>query len=113
MVDTLALLLSDGARREPLFRCVLTQTTRDSVVAKHIRSELVDAGFPVLEQEMTNRVIYPEAALWGATPSMMEPTGSAAREIAAIASEVDRLLDRKQAAGYEKEKPPQSHDQFA
>jgi len=113
MVDTLNLLLSQATGRTASFRCVLTQTTRDSIIAKHVRSELVDAGFPVLEQEMTNLVIYPEAALWGATPSMMDPSGSAAREIAAIASEVDRLLDRKQAGGHEKEKPPQSHDHFA
>jgi chromosome partitioning protein len=98
MVDTLNLLLSEGAGQSRLFRCVLTQTTRESIVAKHIRAELAEAGFPVLEQEMTNRVIYPEAALWGATPSMMDPTGPAAREIAAIALEVDGILDRKQAA---------------
>ena len=113
MVDTLSLLLSRSLDGQVLFRCVLTQTTRDSIIAKHVRSELAGAGFPVLEQEMTNRVIYPESALWGATPSMMEPMGSAAREIAAIASEVDRLLDRKQAGGHEKEKPPQRHDHFA
>lgn len=98
MVDTLNLLLSGGAGQSRLFRCVLTQTTRESIVAKHIRAELVEAGFPVLEQELTNRVIYAEAALWGATPSMMDPLGPAAREIAAIASEVDGILDHKQAA---------------
>jgi chromosome partitioning protein len=98
MVDTLNLLLREENNQGPLFRCVLTQTTRDSIIAKHIRAELVEAGFPVLEQEMTNRVIYAEAALWGATPSMMDRTGAAARDIAAIASEVDGILERKQAA---------------
>ena len=52
-------------RPAPAFRCVLTQTTRDSVIAKHIRTELAEAGFPVLDSEMTNRVAYAEAALWG------------------------------------------------
>ena len=42
---------------------------------------------------MTNRVIYPEAALWGATPSMIDKKGAAAREIAAIAEEVKKICD--------------------
>ena len=67
-------------------------------VAKHIRTELAEADFPVLDSEMTNRVIYPEAALWGATPSLIESTGLAARDIAAIAAEVDNILAIKQAA---------------
>ena len=47
---------------------------------------------------MTNRVIYAESALWGATPSLIDRSGPAAREIAAIAEEVDGLLGLKQAA---------------
>src|SRR5262249_8711066 len=91
--------LINGARDwRPIFRCVLTQTTRESVIAKHIRSELAAAGFPLLESEMTNRVIYAEAALWGATPSLMDRAGPAARGIAAIAAEVDGILAIKRAA---------------
>jgi chromosome partitioning protein len=47
---------------------------------------------------MTNRVVYAEAALWGATPSLIEKSGAAAREIAAIAEEVDMVLGEQQAA---------------
>jgi chromosome partitioning protein len=93
MLDTLNVLINGVSGRRPIFRCVLTQTTRDSVIAKHIRTELAEADFPVLESEMTNRVIYPEAALWGATPSMMDKKGAAAREIAAIADEVKQICD--------------------
>ena len=63
------------------------------MIAKHIRAELADAGFPVLDSEMTNRVVYAEAALWGGTPSLMDRKGPAAREIAAIAEEVDHICD--------------------
>jgi chromosome partitioning protein len=91
MLDTLHILINGVSGRSPLFRCVLTQTTRDSVVAKHIRSELVAAGFPVLDNEITNRVVYAEAALWGATPSLIDPKGPAAREIASIAEEIDHI----------------------
>jgi chromosome partitioning protein len=98
MLDTLNSLIDGAGARRPTFRCVLTQTTRDSVIAKHIRAELIEAGFPVLKSEMTNRVIYAEAALWGATPSIIEGSGTAAREIAAIANEVDGIVGIKQAA---------------
>ena len=102
MLDTLNVLIKGVSGRQPAFRCVLTQTTRDSVIAKHIRKELAEAGFPVLKNEMTNRVAYPEAALWGATPSLIEPEGAAARDIAAVAGEIDGILaglvDIRQAA---------------
>jgi chromosome partitioning protein len=93
MLDTLNILINGAAGQRPAFRCLLTQTTRDSVIAKHIRSELTEAGFPVLKNEMTNRVIYAEAALWGATPSLLDNDGAAARDIGAIAQEVDCILD--------------------
>ena len=98
MLDTLNLLINSVSGWRPTFRCVLTQTTRDSVIAKHIRAELAEAGFPLLGSEMTNRVVYAEAALWGATPSLIDSTGPAAREIAAIADEVDNILGIKRAA---------------
>jgi chromosome partitioning protein len=98
MLDTVSILTGRGDGRQPLFRCVLTQTTRESVVAKHIRSELVAAGLPVLTNEMANRVAYPEAALWGATPSLISWKGPGAREIAAIADEIDAALGAQQAA---------------
>jgi len=98
MLDTLNMLINGARDWRPIFRCLLTQTTRESVIAKHIRSELAAAGFPLLESEMTNRVIYAEAALWGATPSLMDRGGPAARDIAAIAAEVDNVLAVKRAA---------------
>ena len=98
MLDTLSILTDRGEGPQPLFRCLLTQTTRDSVIARHIRAELAGAGLPVLQNEMTNRVGYPEASLWGATPSLISWKGPAAREIAAIADELDAVLGVQQAA---------------
>jgi chromosome partitioning protein len=92
MLDTLNILIKGVSGRRPDFRCVLTQTTRDSVIAKHIRSELAEAGFPVIESELINRVAYAESALWGATPNLVDRAGPAARDIAAIADEVDYIL---------------------
>jgi chromosome partitioning protein len=98
MLDTLNILIKGVSGRRPIYRCVLTQATRDSVIARHIRSELVTAGFPVLSSELTNRVAYAEAGLWGATPNLIERTGPAAREIAAIANEIDNTLEVRRAA---------------
>jgi chromosome partitioning protein len=98
MLDTLDSLVGRVDGRRPIYRCVLTQTTRDSVIAKHIRSELIEAGYPVLKSEMTNRVIYAEAALWGATPTLIDRNGIAALEIGAIADEIDGIIGVKQAA---------------
>ena len=95
MLDTLDVLLK-GER--PVFRCLLTQTTRDSVIARHVRSELTEVGLPLLRSEMMNRVAYPEAALWGATPSLVDRAGPAARDIAAIVEEIDGIMGIKQAA---------------
>jgi chromosome partitioning protein len=98
MLDTLSILTDRPDGRRPLFRCLLTQTTRESVISRHIRNELTEAGVPVLTAEMQNRVAYPEATLWGATPSLISWKGPAAREIATIAEELDAVLGVKQAA---------------
>jgi chromosome partitioning protein len=98
MLDTLNILINGVSGWRPVFRCLLTQTTRESVIAKHIRAELAEAGFPLLESEMTNRVAYAEAALWGATPNLLDSSGPAAKEIARIAGEVDSILGVRQAA---------------
>ena len=98
MLDTLNSLIKGADGKLPTYRCVLTQTTRDSVIAKHIRAELIENGFPVLNSEMPNRVAYAEAALWGATPSLIDWKGAAARDIAAIADEVDSIVGMRRAA---------------
>jgi chromosome partitioning protein len=98
MLDTLNSFTEATRHDRLIYRCLLTQTTRESVIAKHVRSELEEAGYPVLTQEMNNRVIYAEAALWGATPTLIEPNGAAAREIAAIANEIDAITRLQEAA---------------
>ena len=50
MLDTLNILINGVSGRRPVFRCLLTQTTRESVIAKHIRAELAEAGFPLLRE---------------------------------------------------------------
>jgi chromosome partitioning protein len=95
MMDTVGVLMEGVKGWTPTFRCVLTQTTPNSVIARHLRSELSKAGFPLLETEIQNRVAYGEAALYGATPNLMDANGAAARDITGMATEVEALLSTK------------------
>ncbi len=74
-------------------RCVmvLTMTMSATVIARHARTQLTEAGYPLLKAEMANRVAYPEAGIEGLSPSIVAPDGPAARDIAAIARELMNL----------------------
>lgn len=70
---------------------ILTMTTRGTVIARHVRDQLTKAGYPLLKAEMLNRVAYPEAGIDGLSPSVTDPDGAAARDIASIAHELMKL----------------------
>jgi chromosome partitioning protein len=70
---------------------VLTMTMRGTVIARHVREQLSGAGYPLLKAEMLNRVAYPEAGIEGLSPSITDPDGAAARDIAAIVQELMNL----------------------
>jgi chromosome partitioning protein len=74
---------------------VLTMTLRGTVIARHVRSQLESAGYPLLKAEMPHRVAYPEAGIEGLSPSVAEPDGAAARDIAAIVHEIIKLANHK------------------
>ena len=44
---------------------------------------------------MPHRVAYPEAGIEGLSPSMVEPDGAAARDIAAIVHEIMKLANHE------------------
>jgi chromosome partitioning protein len=70
---------------------VLTMTMRGTVIARHVRSQLEAAGYPLLQAEMPHRVAYPEAAIEGLSPSVTDPDGAASRDMAAIVHELLNL----------------------
>lgn len=70
---------------------VVTMTMRGTVIARHVRAQLEEAGYPLLAAEMPHRVAYPEAGIEGLSPGVLEPDGAAARDIAAIAHELMKL----------------------
>jgi chromosome partitioning protein len=67
---------------------ILTMTMRGTVIARHVRSQLEAAGYPLLQAEMPHRVAYPEAAIEGLSPSVIDPDGAAARDMTAIVHEL-------------------------
>jgi len=70
---------------------VMTMSMRGTVIARHIRDQLTQAGFPLLQAEMLHRVAYSETGIDGLAPSITEPDGAAARDIAAIVQEFMKL----------------------
>ena len=73
-------------------RFLLSQTTKGSVIARHMRAQMEAANAQPMEVELTARVAYGEAALAGTTPSYYQPRSAAAAEIADFASEISDLL---------------------
>ncbi|MGX5805307.1 nucleotide-binding protein [Bradyrhizobium sp. Arg314] len=69
---------------------VLTMTTPGTVIARHVRKELETGGYPLLTAEVTQRVAYPELSMRGLSPSIVEPDGAAARDIAQLAAEITK-----------------------
>ena len=67
---------------------ILTMTMRGTVIARHVRSQLEAAGYPLLQAEMPHRVAYPEAGIEGLSPGVTDPDGASARDIAAIVHEL-------------------------
>lgn len=70
---------------------VLTMGAPNTVISRHVRSQLEGEGYPLLKSEMANRVAYPESGIDGLSPTVTDPDGAAARDITAIASELTKL----------------------
>lgn len=71
---------------------LITQATRGSVIARHMREQIGAADNLLLDAELPTRVAYGEAALNGSTPSYYQPRGAAAADIARLATEIELIL---------------------
>jgi chromosome partitioning protein len=78
---------------------VLTMTMNGTVISRHARNQLTEAGYPLLKAEMANRVAYPEAGIEGLSPSIVAPEGPAGRDIAAIVHEIMKLEIHENVSG--------------
>ena len=73
------------------YRMVLTMTQKGTIISKHIRDEIKEMGYLLLNAEMYHRVAYPEAAISGLSPCITDPEGAAARDIAQIVGEINKV----------------------
>lgn len=76
------------------YKMVLTMTQQGTVISRHVRDELKTIGYQLLDNELFHRVAYPEAAIKGIAPSLIDPESPAARDVARIASEIHEELKR-------------------
>lgn len=74
------------------YRMVITMSQHNTVIARHVRSELEDLGYLVLKAEMYHRVAYPETAINGLSPCITDPDGPAARDISQIIKEINDIV---------------------
>lgn len=71
-------------------RLVMTMVTPGTLIARQVRKELEKGGYPILETDIMQRVAFPELSMRGLAPSLVDPDGSAARNIAAVAAELGK-----------------------
>eukprot|EP01035_Chromulina_nebulosa_P028766 gene28766-38023_t len=74
------------------YRMIITMSQQGTIIAKHVRSELEQLGYLVLNSEMHHRVAYPEAAINGLSPCITDPEGPAARDITNIIKELSDYI---------------------
>ena len=75
------------------YRMILTMTQQGTVISRHVREELKGMGYLVLNNELYHRVAYPEAAIKGLAPSLLEPESPAARDISRIVGEIGEIIN--------------------
>ena len=93
MLDTLNILINGVSGRRPVFRCVLDP---DHARLRHRQTHPVrtrGSGLPGARQRDDKPRHLSRGRALGATPSMIDKKGAAAREIAAIAEEVKQICD--------------------
>lgn len=93
-VELIDELKQAGAEGPIAWRLVLTQVVRNSIVGRHMRAEMENAGYTLMKSEICHRVGYSEAALMGSTPTLTQPRGAAAAEISSLAREIDKILGK-------------------
>lgn len=81
-------LTPERAGRPIEAKMVLTMVSPGTMIARQVRKELEKAGYPLFEAAIMQRVAYPEFSMRGLAPSVVDPEGPAARDIAELVSEI-------------------------
>jgi len=78
---------------KPRAAFVVSRQIKGTHLAEDITEALESYGLPVFEARTTQRVVYGEAFIGGATVLDLEPEGKGAAEILAITDELEELLN--------------------
>jgi len=79
------------ARRPIVARTFLNRTKR-AAVTDHTRKQLEAFGAAPLDATLPDRAVYQEASFHGSAPPVLSPKSPAAKEIGALAREIEDLL---------------------
>lgn len=90
-------LVREAQMFKPDLKCAfaISRKVANTVIARDVKSALVDLDVPVLETALTQRVVFAESAAAGLVVLEAEPKGDAAMEVAALAGEVIPTLTTK------------------
>lgn len=88
LAQTLELIEEARTLRPNLRVCVVVTRRRQTGIGKGARSDLADAGVPVLDVELAERVAYQQSMGEGRGVTTASPKSIAAKEIAALADAV-------------------------
>lgn len=80
---------------KPSLKCgfVVSRKIHGTILGNDIRALASDSGFPIFAQDITTRVGFAEAATMAQTIFEYQPAGEAAKEIAALSNEIERMYD--------------------
>jgi chromosome partitioning protein len=76
---------------------IINRVITKSIISREVTSALEDFGFPVLQAQVTQRVIYAESASRGSSAIEEDPDSIAGKEIKALVQEI--LTFSKQVTG--------------
>lgn len=79
-------------RREIPYKVVLTQVKAGTLVIDHTLKQFQAFNVPLFDTEIASRTIYQTSRFSGETPITAEPQGKAAKEIKALAKEIEVQL---------------------
>jgi chromosome partitioning protein len=79
-------------RREIPYKVVLTQVKTGTLVIDHTLKQFQAFNVPLFDTEIASRTIYQTSRFSGQTPITAEPQGKAAKEIKALAKEIEVQL---------------------
>ena len=79
-------------RRNIPYKVVLTQVKAGTLVVNHTLNQFQAFNVPLFDTAIASRTIYQTSRFSGETPITAEPQGKAAKEIAALANEIEVQL---------------------